>query len=338
MCMIAGRIRSLLGACSLALCAQVAPAGSADAQGTDKPKDAYPIRPIRLIVPFTTGGTADIVARAVAQSYAVQLGQPLVVDNRAGSGGVIGTETAAAAAKDGYTLMVGNISTMAVSPALYPRLRYDPVRDFTAVSLIASAPFVMVVPASLAARSVNEFVVLARSPTRRLNYASTGIGSPGHLAAALLSSSTGISMQHVPYKGIGPALVDLFSGEVHMLFLGIGPTQSQIKAGKLRALGVSGASRSPLMPELPSISESGIPGFDVTGWYGLFVPSGTPAAIVGQINAAQARTGASLEMKKQFAALGVELLATSRQQFTSFMSAEAAKWARVVKDAGIRPE
>lgn len=333
-----GRIRSVLGTCGFALVAHFAPAAYALAQGTEKPKEAYPIRPIRLIVPFTTGGTADIVARAIAQSYSAQLGQPLVVDNRAGSGGVIGTETAAAAARDGYTLMVGNISTMAVSPALYAKLRYDPVRDFTAVSLIASAPFVMVVPVSLAARSVSEFVALARSPTRRLNYASTGIGSPGHLAAALLSSSTGISMQHVPYKGIGPALVDLFSGEVHMLFLGIGPTQSQIKAGKLRALAVSGAARSPLMPELPSIAESGIAGFDVTGWYGLFVPSGTPAAIVDHLNAAQARAGASPEMKKQFAALGVELLATTRTQFTSFMHTEAAKWARVVKDAGIRPE
>lgn len=300
--------------------------------------ESYPARPIRLLVPFTTGGTADIVARAVAQTYSSHLGQPIVVDNRPGSGGVVGTETAASAAKDGYTLMIGNISTIAVSPALYAKLGYDSIRDFTHVSLIASAPFVMVVPAALPVKSVTEFIALAKGKPNRLNFASTGIGSPGHLAAALMTSSTGIAMQHVPYKGIGPALLDLFSGEVHVLFLGIGPTQGQVKAGKIRALAVSGASRSALMPDLPSMREAGIAGFDVTGWYGLFVPSGTSAAIVTQLNAAQSRAASSSELKKQFAALGAELLVTTPEQSSTFIKTEMVKWAKVVKDAGIRPE
>lgn len=300
--------------------------------------DAYPTRPIRLIVPFTTGGTADIVARAIAHSYGDQLGQPLVVDNRAGSGGILGTEIAAAAAKDGHTAMIGNISTIGVSPALYGKLRYDPVRDFTAVTIVASAPFVMVIPPSLPAKTVKDFIALAKARPKKLNYASTGIGSPGHLAAALLTSSTGIEMEHVPYKGVGPAMLDMFAGEIHVLFLGIGPTQAQVKSGKLRALAVSSAARSPLMPDLPSMAEAGIPGFDVTGWYGLFLPAGTPAAIVARLNAAQKHAASLPNLRKQFAALGAELLANTPEQFAAFVRAEMVKWAKVVKDAGIKPE
>lgn len=300
--------------------------------------DTYPSRPIRLIVPFTTGGTADIVARAIAHAYGDRLGQPLVVDNRAGSGGILGTEIAAAAAKDGHTAMIGNISTIGVSPALYAKLRYDPVRDFIAATIIASAPFVMVIPPSLPAKTVKDFIALAKAQPKKLNYASTGIGSPGHLAAALLASSTGIEMEHVPYKGVGPAMLDMFAGEIHVLFLGIGPTQAQVKSGKLRALAVSSLARSPLMPDLPSMAEAGVPGFDVTGWYGLFLPAGTPTAIVAKLNAAQKHAASLPDLRKQFTALGAELAANTPEQFTAFVRAEMAKWAKVVKDAGIKPE
>lgn len=326
--------RSLVAAVGLlALCCTLQ---HAQAQRTSA--ETYPARPIRLIVPFTTGGTADIVARAIAQTYGEHLGQQLVVDNRAGSGGVLGTEIAAAAAKDGYTAVIGNISTIAVSPALYGKLRYEPLRDFAAVTIVASAPFVMVVPATLGAKTVQDFVALAKAHPKRFNYASTGIGSPGHLAAALLTSSTGIEMAHVPYKGVGPALIDMYSGEIHVLFLGIGPTQAQVKTGKIRALAVSSAARSPLMPDLPSVAESGIPGFDVTGWYGLFLPAGTSAAIVAQLNAAQKRAASVPELRRQFSALGAELLASTPEQFSAFVRREMAKWAKVVKDAGIKAE
>jgi len=308
------------------------------AEAQQAPNVTYPLRPIRLLVPFTTGGTADIVARAIAQSFSDGLGQPVVVDNRPGSGGVLGTEIAANSAKDGYTLMIGNISTIAVSPALYRKLRYDPVKDFAPVTLVASAPFVMVVSGALAVKTVKEFISLAKSKPGRLNYASTGVGSPGHLTAALLASSAGLEIVHVPYKGIGPALLDMFSGETHLLFLGIGPAQAQIKTRKIRALAISSARRSQLMPDLPAVAESGIPGFDVTGWYGLFVPAGTPTSIIKQLNAVMTRVSAIPDLQKQFSALGAELVATSPEQFSAFVGAEMKKWAKVVKDAGIRPE
>jgi len=309
-----------------------------DAGAQQKPKSTYPERPIRFLVPFTTGGNADIVARALAQSFSERLGQQVVVDNRAGSGGVLGTEIAANSPADGYTLLMGNISTIGVSPALYRKLPYDPNRDFTPVTLIASAPFVMVVPAALSVTTVKEFVALAKSRPGKLNYASTGVGSPGHLSGALLSASSNIQMQHVPYKGIAPALVDLSSGEVQLLFLGIGPTQAQSKMGKIRPVAISSRRRSSLMPELPTVAESGIPGFDVTGWYGLFVPAATPTAIVERLNTVVRESSATPEMQKRFAGLGVELINQSPKEFTAFVRAEIKKWAKVVRDSGIQPE
>jgi tripartite-type tricarboxylate transporter receptor subunit TctC len=303
-----------------------------------KSVNAYPERPIRLIVPFTTGGQADIVARTLSQSFGQKVGQQVVVDNRAGSGGVLGTEIAANSPGDGYTLVIGNISTIAVSPALYRKLSYDPNRDFAPVTLIASAPFVMVVPASLNVATVNDFVALAKAKPGKLNYASTGIGSPGHLSGALLASSAGITIEHVPYKGIAPALVDLGAGEVQLLFLGIGPTQAQVKMGKIRALAVSSAQRSSLMPDLPTVAESGVPRFDVTGWYGLFVPVATPTAIVEKLNATLREVSAMPDSQKRLAGLGVELRHQSPKQFAAFVRGEIQKWAKVVKDSGMQPE
>jgi tripartite-type tricarboxylate transporter receptor subunit TctC len=303
-----------------------------------RPAGAYPERPIRFLVPFATGGTADILARVLAQSFGEKLGQQVVVDNRPGSGGVLGTEAAARSPADGYTWMVGNISTIGVSPALYRKLPYDPKRDFAPVALIGSAPFVMVVPAALGVTSVKQFVALARSKPGNLNYASTGVGSPGHLSGALLAASAKISMEHVPYKAIPPALVDLATGEIQLLFLGIGPTQTQVKIGKVRAVAVSSARRSQLMPELPTVAESGVPGFDVTGWYGLFVPAGTSSKIIEQLNATLRQIAAMPDIQKRFATLGAELIAQSPRQFAAFVKAEMEKWAKVVKDSGIQPE
>jgi tripartite-type tricarboxylate transporter receptor subunit TctC len=301
-------------------------------------KESYPIRPIRFLVPFTPGGNADIFARAIAQPFGDALGQQIVVDNRPGSGGVLGTEIAASSPRDGYTLMVGNISTIAVSPALYPKLRYAPVRDFAPVSLAASAPFVLVASNSLAIQNLKELVALAKAKPGKLNYASTGIGSPGHLGATLLSSSTGIAMQHVPYKALGAALLDMVAGEIHLLFLGIGPALAQTKAGKIRALAMSSAKRSPLMPDLPTVAEAGVPGFDVNGWYGLFVPTGTPAPIVSRLHATMSQVAALPELRKQFSALGAELTSLPPDQFAAFVGTEMRKWAKVVKDSGMKAE
>jgi tripartite-type tricarboxylate transporter receptor subunit TctC len=308
------------------------------AQAQQKPGNTYPERPIRFLVPFATGGTADILARVLAQSFSEKLGQQVVVDNRAGSGGVVGTEIAANSPNDGYTLLMGNISTIAVSPALYRKLPYDPKRDFAPVTQVGAAPFVMVVPASLGVTTVKQFVALAKSKPGKLNYASTGVGSPGHLSGALLSASASIQMEHVPYKAISAALADVSTGQVQLMFLGIGPTQAQIKIGKMRAVAISSAQRSPLMPELPTVAESGIPGFDVTGWYGLFVPAATSPKIVEQLNATVRQTAAAPEIQKRFSALGAELIAQSPKQFAAFVRAEMEKWAKVVKDSGIQPE
>jgi tripartite-type tricarboxylate transporter receptor subunit TctC len=274
----------------------------------------------------------------MAKPFGEVLGQQIVIDNRAGSGGVLGTEIAANAPKDGYTLVIGNISTIGVSPALYQKLPYQPVRDFSPVSLMASAPFVMVVPASVAAQTPKEFVALARSKPGGLNYASTGVGSPGHLSAALLASSTSIEMQHVPYKTLGPALLDMTAGQIHLLFLGIGPAQAQSKSGKIRALAVSSAKRSPLVPELPTVAEAGVPGFDVTGWYGLFVPNGTSTAVVSKLHGAMTKVSAMPDLRNQFSGLGAELVSSTPEQLAAFVGTEMKKWAKVVKDSGMRPE
>ena len=308
------------------------------AHAQQKAKDVYPNRPIRFLVPFTAGGTADIVARNIAQSFSDRLGQQVVVDNRAGSGGVLGTEIAAMSPGDGHTLLLGNISTIAVSPALYKKLPYDPMRDFAPVTLLASAPFVMVVSSSLGLTTVKQFIALAKSKPGKLNYASTGIGSPGHLAAALLAASAGINIEHVPYKGIAPALVDLSAGEVQLLFLGIGPTQAQIKIGKVRALAISSGKRSPLMPDLPTVAESDIPAFDVTGWYGLFVPASTPPKVIALLNTTMRQIATMPDIQKRFSSLGAELVTNTPDQFSAFVRAEIKKWSKVVKDSGIQAE
>jgi tripartite-type tricarboxylate transporter receptor subunit TctC len=311
-------------------------ASASSAQRADR--DAYPNRPIRLLVPFSPGGNADIFVRAVAKPFGETLGQALVIDNRAGSGGVLGTEIAANSAKDGYTLVVGNISTIGVNPALYPKLSYQPVRDFSPVSLMAAAPFVMAVPASLPVQTPQEFIALARSKPGGLNYGSTGIGSPGHLAASLLTSSTAIQMQHVPYKTLGPAFLDMTAGQIHLLFLGIGPAQVQSKTGKIRALAVSSARRSSLIPGLTTVAEAGVPGFDVTGWYGLFLPAGTPATIRIRLHDAMTKVSAMPDLQTQFSNLGAELVSSTPEAFSAFVGGEIKKWAKVVKDSGMRPE
>ena len=246
--------------------------------------DTYPDRPIRVIVPYTAGGSADVFARAVGQKLSDSWGQQVVVDNRPGSGGIIGTETAAAAPRDGYTLMMGNTANIAINPALYKKLSFDTVRDFAPITLVATAPYVMVAPVSLNIANPKEFIALAKAKPGQLNYASLGSGSASHLSAELLQTLAGIKLVHVPYKTLGTVLPDLISGQVQVFFLGMVSAQSQIKGGRLRAIGVTGPKRSPAMPDVATLAEA-VPGFDVVSWYGLFAPTGTPRAVVMRVNA-----------------------------------------------------
>jgi tripartite-type tricarboxylate transporter receptor subunit TctC len=299
---------------------------------------AYPDKPVRFVVPFTPGGSADIFARAIGQKLGEAWGQQVVIDNRGGSAGIIGSEIVAKAPPDGHTLMLGITANVAINPGLFPRLSYDPVRDFAPVTLIAAAPYVMLVTPSLPARSVPEFIALAKARPGQLNYASTGSGSAGHLTAALFASMAGVQLTHVPYKNIGSILVDMFAGRIEMMFVGLVSAQPHVKAQKLRAIGISGARRSPLMPELPTVAEAGVRGFEVTGWYGVFVPARTPPPIVAKLNADIVRILKLPDVSERFAAEGAELVGDTPAQFSAYIAGEIAKWSRVVKLSGARPD
>lgn len=298
----------------------------------------YPNRPIRFVVPFTPGGSADILARAVAQKMTDAFNQQVVIDNRGGSNGIIGTEIAAKSPPDGYTLVVGIPATFAINPGLYPKLPYDPTRDFTAVTLIASAQYLLLVSPAVPAKTVGELIALAKAKPGQLNYASTGSGSLPHLSMELFKSMAGVNIVHVPYRGAGPALVDLLSGQVQVMALGMVSAQVQVKAGKLRAIAITSPKRSSLMPEVPTVSESGLPGFDVTGWYGVFVPRGTPAAIVTQLQTQIARILRMPDVGARLATEGADVGGNSPEEFAAFVKTEHAKWAKVVKISGARAD
>jgi tripartite-type tricarboxylate transporter receptor subunit TctC len=301
-------------------------------------QSAYPSKPIRFIVPFTPGGSGDIFARPIAQKMSESMGQQVVVENRPGSGGVIGSEVVAKAAPDGYTMMMGLTANIAVNPALYSKLPYDSLRDFAAVTLVASAPYVLLVPSSLPAHNVKELIAAARSKPGELAYVSLGSGSMGHLTGAMLASMAGVKLLHVPYKTLGQAIPDLISGQVQLLFLGIASAQAQVKSGKLRAIAVSGAKRSPMMPQLPTVAESGVKGFDLTGWYGVFVPAGTPQDIIARLHQETVKTLAMPDVRQRLAADGAEVVGNSPREFDNFVRSELVKWAKVVKLSGAKPE
>lgn len=296
--------------------------------------DVYPDRPVRVVVPFSAGGSADVFARAIGQKMNEAWGQQVVIDNRAGSGGVIGTEIAATAPRDGYTLMMGNTANIAINPALYKKLPVDTVRDFAPITLVATAPYVMVAPVSLGVANTKEFLALARTKPGQLNYASLGSGSASHLAAELLQSTAGIKLTHVPYKTLGTVLTDLISGQVQVFFLGMVSAQSQIKGGRLRAIGVTGPKRSAAMPDVPTVAEGGVAGYDVVAWYGLFAPAGTPRAIVMRVNADVKRILERPEIRDRLSGEGAEVAASTPEQFAAYIKSEMGKWSRVVKISG----
>ena len=295
----------------------------------------YPAKPIRVIVGLAPGGATDIVARALAQKLTDGLGQTVVIDNRAGAAGSIGSALAANALPDGYTALIVS-STYTINPSLYKKLPFDPVRDLQPVALIASSPFLMLVHPSIAVKTPREFIALAK--TRQLTFASGGIGSSGHLAAELFSSMAGIQLTHVPYKGAGPALIDTLGGQVNMVMSSIVSGMPYAKAGRLRALAITARNRSAAMPELPTISESALPGYDFSSWYGLMVPAGTPQTIIARLHDETVKALKLPDLQQRLASEGCEPVGGTPAQLAAHIKTEMARWAKVVKASGMQAE
>jgi tripartite-type tricarboxylate transporter receptor subunit TctC len=298
----------------------------------------YPARPIHLIVPFTPGGSTDILGRAIGQALAQAWGQPVVIDNKPGAGGAIGADAAAKAVPDGYTLFMGHIGTLAVNPTLYPKLPYDAVKDFAPVALVAMVPNVLVVNPNVPARTVAELIALAKAKPGELTCSSGGAGSAAHLAIEYFKLATGTDIVHVPYKGTAPAVTDLLGGQVTMTMTGLPPLIEHIRAGKLRALGVASTTRLPQIPEVPTIAESGVAGFEATQWYGVVAPARTPAAIVEQLAAQIRRSLAQPELKKRLEAEGAQPADMGPAEFGQLIRAEIERWGKVIRAARIQPD
>lgn len=306
------------------------------AAGTQSTAQDYPNRPVRWIVPFAPAGPTDLMSRAVAEKLTQRLGQQFVVDNRSGAGGNIGAEVVARSAPDGYTLMIGHVGTHAVNVTLYPKIGFDPVRDFTAITLIATLPLALVIHPAVPAKDVKELIAYAKTRPGQLNFASAGNGGPTHLTGELLKTSAGIDIVHVPYKGNAAALLDLTAGRVQMMFSNMLTAMPHVRAGKLRAIGLSSTRRSPQAPELPTIAESGVPGFSSVPWYGVLGPAGLPQAIVSKLNSEITRALAQPDMQERFVAQGIDLQSTTPEQFAALIKSEVVKWRKVVRDAGAK--
>ena len=297
---------------------------------------AYPDKPVRLVVPYPPGGAADLMARSLGQKLAEQLGQAVVLDNRGGAGGTIAVEAVAKAAPDGYTLLFGTMGTQAINPNLYPKLSYDPVKDFAPVSLTHATPRVLVVQSQLPVKSVAELVALARAKPGELTFGSAGNGSSGHLAGEYFKSLTRIDMTHVPYKGTSGAMVDLLAGRISMSIDAPAAYLEYIRSGQVRALGVTSLKRMAILPQVPALAEAGVPGFDIANWLGVLAPARTPPAVINRLNGAIVKAMADAEMKKQLADAGIEALSSTPEQFSATIKSEIAKWSRVVKASGAR--
>ncbi len=295
---------------------------------------AFPDKPVRLIVPFPAGGAADIMARGLAQHLGEALGQQVVIDNRGGAGGTSAAEAVARAPADGYTLFFATMGTQAINPALYPKLRYDPVKDFAPVALTHITPRVLVVGPHIKAQSVAELIALAKTKPGHVTYGSAGNGSSSHLSGALFESMAGVNMIHVPYKGSAPLLTDVLAGRIDTTFDSFTVYEEHIKSGRVRALAVTSARRMAVLPQTPTIAESGLAGYEVSNWLGLLAPAGTPREVVAALHAATAKAMADAGMRKQLAGLGIEPTITSPEEFGALVRSEIPKWARIVKASG----
>ena len=298
---------------------------------------AYPHKTIRMIVPYPPGGPTDVLGRIVAQKLSESLGQQVVVENRPGASGMIGSELVAKAAPDGYTLLT-NASIHVINPSLYPKMNFDALRDFAPVSLIAQVPLILVVNPSLPVKSVQELIALAKAEPNRLNFGSSGNAAAPHLAGESFKIATGVQMQHVPYKGSAPALTDLIGGQVQLIFDSMPSAMPHVKSGKIRALAVTTAKRSPTVPDLPTIAESGVPGFDISTWYGVWAPAGTPRDIVNKISAEIGKALNQPAVRERLAALGAEPAGNTPEEFAAYCQSELAKWSKIVRESGAKAD
>jgi tripartite-type tricarboxylate transporter receptor subunit TctC len=324
----------------IGVCAGYAALVAASAAGTNAMAQAaaFPTKPVKIVVPFPPGGGNDAFARHVGQMLTDSWKQQVIIENRPGAGGNIGTSIAAKSQADGYTLLLGHTGTMSINPGLYPKLPYDPQKDFIPVAAVASTPLLLVVHPSVKVNSLKDLIALAKSKPSDLNYASSGNGTGAHLAGELFKSMAKINVTHVPYKGTGPATADLLGGQVQMSFGVIPTVLPHVKAGALKAIAVTGASRLPSLPNVPTMAEAGLPGYESTLTYGILAPSGTPEPIVKEINAQITKAVATPKLKELLAAEGATTLSISQAQYAALIKGEAAKWDKVIKEGGIKPE
>jgi len=297
----------------------------------------YPVKPVRMVVPSSPGGGTDIVARIIAPDLSKRLGQQLVIENRAGAGTMIGIEVVAKSPPDGYTLLMG-LSTLAINPALYKKVPYDAMRDFAPITLAISSPAILVVHPSVPAKTVKELIAFARTRPGQLNYASAGNGTFPHMSMELFLSMGGLKMEHIPYKGTGPATIDMLAGHIAAMSGTILTVMPHIRVGRLRGLGITSAARSSVVPEMPTISEAGLPGYEATQWYGLLAPAQTPKDIVAKLHAEAVRVLQQPEIKERFAGDGADAVGNTPEEFRRYIGNEITKWAKVAREAGIKPE
>src|SRR5664280_202408 len=323
-------LRTLIAALSLAL--------AAASIGMNPACAAYPDKPVRVIVPFAPGGATDVVARSLASRLSQMWSQPVVVENKPGAGGNIGADVVAKAAADGYTILLASPAEIVINPHLYARMPYDPAKDLAPVTKIAAAPLVLVVNPSVPAHTVAELVEYIKNQKTGVSYASSGTGGPQHLAAEQFRLMTGMNLVHIPYKGGAPAVSDLLSGQVPMFFAGLPPALPHIKAGKLRALAVTTATRWPALPDVPTVSEAGRPGFNIENWQGIFVPAGTPPDIINRLARDIATVAGEKEFSDRLTAQGAAPATMSPAEFTAFVRAETIKYGRLVKESGAKVE
>ena len=309
----------------------VAASGAASAQ-------AFPTKPVRFVVPFAPGGSTDTLGRALGQKLSDALGQQVVIDNRTGANGNIGMEIVAKAPPDGHTIVLGYIANVAIGPSLYQKLPFDPVKDYEAITLLATSPNVLVAHPSVQASSLKDVIALARAKPGAINYASASVASVGHLTGELLNNLAGMKMTHVAYKGSGQAVTDLLGGHIQLMFSGFSSVMPHIKSGKLRPLAQTGEKRSPALPEVPTIAESGFPKFEATAWYGVHAPAKTPKPIVNRLNAEFVKALKMPDVRDRLTALGFELVGSTPDHYASYIKSEIRKWEKVVKASGAKPE
>lgn len=298
----------------------------------------FPAKPLRFVVPFAAGGGSDLVARTVGAKLTEALGQPVLIDNRAGAAGMIGTEIAAKSPADGHTLLLGSNGPLGINPGLYAKLPYDAARDFAPVALVTVMPFLVVSHPSLPVKSVRDLVALAKDKPAQLNYGSPGNGSSTHLAFELLKSMSGMQITHVPYKGVAPAATDLISGQVQILTGDLSTLLPHVKGGKMRGLALTSMKRSTLLPDMPTVSESGVKGYDASGWFGVLVPAGTPPAIVERLNAGIVKGVSTPDARARLAALGGDVATGTPEQFAAHLRAEVEKWGKVIRAIGLKAD